>query len=665
MRVAIISVVAAAAAAASLQPLVFQPLRTGTVLPRGWLKDELIVQANGLGGHIPQFWSPFNNSQWIGGTDNFEDWPEILPYVIDGFTPLALLLEDEVLMATANSTLTYILDHARADGWLGPDLGNGNGMEYWIVWPVLKAMFSWAEATGDTRMLPAALTYLHTAYTRMTTVDPLGYSWQSVRWADYAVVTQYLLDAAFLPVPPSETAFLLNLTTAIYDQSLKAGVDFENVWFKEGWFPTQAVPGNECNLTNHGVNTGMAVKSGSILYRLTGEQLGIDSSYERLALLDKYHGVPTGVFQADEHLAGAMPSHGTETCTVAELMFSHNVIHETLGDALFAERAELIAYNAMPGAMTKDMWARVYLQFMNTFEAVPETQYVWISDGPDASIFSLEGNYACCTANFHQAWPKFVAKMVHSTRDGGVAISLLGPVSAALPNGVSVIVDTQYPFGDDLNITVSGVPLSPGGMPFYLRIPSWATGATLSLNGEAPLSVGAANGTMFALNLTLDSNFLVFNTNPSIRVSTWFNAAVAVLRGALVYSLQFNETLTVTHQWAQQSRDFNVTMSNTSIAPWNVALVMDPTDPGASLTFHRLGDPSPIPFASQESPVSITATARAIPTWTASVNAPSGPPASPIDCATIQGGCGAPITVTLVPYGTTHIRMTEMPYILP
>ena len=50
-----------------------------------------------------------------------------------------------------------------------------------------------------------------------------------------------------------------------------------------------------------------------------------------------------------------MPSHGTETCTVVEAMLSYNVIFETFGDALFAERAERIAYNALPGAMTKDV----------------------------------------------------------------------------------------------------------------------------------------------------------------------------------------------------------------------------------------------------------------------------------------------------------------------
>jgi hypothetical protein len=38
-------------------------------------------------------------------------------------------------------------------------------------------------------------------------------------------------------------------------------IDYEGQWFVDpsegGWFPTGAVPGNQCNLSNHGVNEGM------------------------------------------------------------------------------------------------------------------------------------------------------------------------------------------------------------------------------------------------------------------------------------------------------------------------------------------------------------------------------------------------------------------------
>ena len=51
--------------------------------------------------------------------------------------------------------------------------------------------------------------------------------------------------------------------------------------------------------------------------------------------LDKYHGQASGVFGCDEHLAGTMPSRGTELCTVVETMFSYETLFEIQGDPVF------------------------------------------------------------------------------------------------------------------------------------------------------------------------------------------------------------------------------------------------------------------------------------------------------------------------------------------
>ena len=40
-----------------------------------------------------------------------------------------------------------------------------------------------------------------------------------------------------------------------------------------------------------------------------------------MSVLDKYHGMPAGHFSCDEHLAGPMPGHGTELCTIVETMY--------------------------------------------------------------------------------------------------------------------------------------------------------------------------------------------------------------------------------------------------------------------------------------------------------------------------------------------------------
>jgi hypothetical protein len=76
-----------------------RPLPLGQVLPAGWLQRQLRIQADGLSGHLDEFWPDVGaNSGWLGGTG--ESW-ERGPYFLDGLLPLAYLLDDEVLKAKA------------------------------------------------------------------------------------------------------------------------------------------------------------------------------------------------------------------------------------------------------------------------------------------------------------------------------------------------------------------------------------------------------------------------------------------------------------------------------------------------------------------------------------------------------------------------------------
>ena len=45
-------------------------------------------------------------------------------------------------------------------------------------------------------------------------------------------------------------------------------------------------------------------------YRQSNNESDLHSSYVSIQKLDKYHGLPSGIFSCDEHLAGKMPSRG-------------------------------------------------------------------------------------------------------------------------------------------------------------------------------------------------------------------------------------------------------------------------------------------------------------------------------------------------------------------
>ena len=67
------------------------------IKPQGWLKNQLEIQANGLSGNLHKIWPDVRDSSWIGG--NCEGW-ERVPYWLDGFIPLAYLLENDEMIAT-------------------------------------------------------------------------------------------------------------------------------------------------------------------------------------------------------------------------------------------------------------------------------------------------------------------------------------------------------------------------------------------------------------------------------------------------------------------------------------------------------------------------------------------------------------------------------------
>jgi hypothetical protein len=84
-----------------VQPGVFTLLPLGSVQPKGWLKSQLQIQANGLSGHLDEAWPDVGpTSGWLGGKG--ESW-ERGPYFLDGLIPLAYLLDDEHLKAKARS----------------------------------------------------------------------------------------------------------------------------------------------------------------------------------------------------------------------------------------------------------------------------------------------------------------------------------------------------------------------------------------------------------------------------------------------------------------------------------------------------------------------------------------------------------------------------------
>ena len=343
----------------NLEPQAYIPLKLGSVTPTGWLAQQLQVEAAGMAGYLDLFYPPIAYSPWIsnctmpGGCQDTNEG-EDFGYWFQAAVPLAYLTDPTCSKALCKRVQGYVtLFISQADpqtGWIGPPSDPGDGNAEWARWLVLFGLFQHWEMTNDARILPAIYKHLHESYNRLSNHAPLV-AWSGARWQDYAWLIQCIMDAD----PDDINGEKQFLTAHLWLVSAQQEVVWEE-WFEPEFFPLGNTP---WNFSSHGVNTGEGLKSGAILYRMTASPFARSSSSSRVELLERYHGSPTGIFQADETLSDSMPSHGTELCAVVESMLSLNVMHEILGDANFADRSERIAYNALPGTWSSDMWGKL------------------------------------------------------------------------------------------------------------------------------------------------------------------------------------------------------------------------------------------------------------------------------------------------------------------
>jgi hypothetical protein len=217
-----------------------------------------------------------------------------------------------------------------------------------------------------------------------------------------------------------------------------------------------------------------------------------------------------------------------ETCASVALAFwAHRMLHLNL-DGAYADVMELALHNGALSGLSRE---GTHYFYANPLESRGQhKRWAWHV-------------CPCCTMNVSRLVAS-IGGYALSASESGVALHLYGGFEAAVALGgrkVRVRESSDYPWSGDIRIAID--PEAPSTFDLKLRIPGWAKGVTLAVNGEPvalALHRGYATihrtwraGDLVALHLPMPAERLY--AHPNVRMDV---GRVALRRGPLIYCVE-------------------------------------------------------------------------------------------------------------------------------
>lgn len=580
-----------------LTPSPFIKLPVGAVEPKGWVRRQLRLQADGFHGHLTEI-SRFlvkEGNAWLSEAGEGDHGWEEPPYWLKGFGNCGYILRDERMIAETKIWIEAAIKSQKEDGWFGPDKGrkgaatNLEGRE--DLWPNMIMLFclqDYYSFTGDDRVIKLMTNYMK--YLSAVPEDKflVGY-WPKMRGGDLLYSVYWLYNR-------TGDRFLLDLAKKVHRRTAEWEKDVIN------W---------------HNVNMSQGFGQPATYYMQSKDPNHLNAAERNWRKIrDMYGQFPGGMFGGDENCRPGFtdPRQAVETCGMVEMMLSHETLITITGDPKWADRCEDVTFNSLPAAFLPDMKALHYLTAPNMVLCDRNNKSPGLQNGGPMLLYDPH-DHRCCQHNTGHGWPYYAEHLWLATPANGLAAVLYAPskVTAKVADGaeVTILEDTRYPFDDTIDFTVSTA--DPVKFPLYLRVPEWCKAAGLEIDGEkAQIRTRPRSYIMIERTWKKgDKVRLILPMQVSLRKWTENNNSVSIDRGPLTYSLKIGE-----HYVRQGGTDDWPAWEIHPTTPWNYGLLLDQGNPAASFEFVPGTWPADDqPFKAEAAPVMMWAKAKKIPQW--------------------------------------------------